>query len=117
MVSFSASPVTAPTGETEGLPITVMEAQAMALPVVSTLHAGVPEAISDDQTGLLVQEHDADALADRISSLLHDPERAVRLGAAARVSVLQRFDMSRQVELLEGIYDQLVSRPSEVPRL
>ena len=114
---FCAPSVTAPTGETEGLPITVMEAQAMALPVVSTLHAGVPEAISDDQTGLLVQEHDADALADRISSLLHDPERAVRLGAAARASVLQRFDMSRQVELLEGIYDQLVSRPSEVPRL
>ena len=112
---FCAPSVTADTGETEGLPITVLEAQAMALPVISTMHSGIPEAITHDQNGLLAREHDADALAHSIAALLSNPERARRLGAAARSSVLSRFDMQRQTALLEQLYGQLVSDPSRVP--
>lgn len=114
---FCAPSVTAESGETEGLPITVLEAQAMGLPVVSTLHSGIPEAIDDDKTGLLVAEHDAETLASRLSALLSDRERAARLGAAARASVLSRFDMSTQTALLENVYRQLARQPSLVPTL
>jgi glycosyltransferase involved in cell wall biosynthesis len=114
---FCAPSVTADSGETEGLPITVLEAQAMGLPVVSTIHSGIPEAISNDVTGLLVAEHDSGALGDALTALLADPERATRLGTAARASVLSRFDMSTQIGLLESVYDQLAQRPSEVPTL
>lgn len=114
---FCAPSVTAESGETEGLPITVLEAQAMGLPVVSTVHSGIPEAVEDDQTGLLVAEHDAETLAARLSALLADRERAARLGAAARASVLTRFDMSTQTGLLENIYAQLARRPAAVPTL
>jgi glycosyltransferase involved in cell wall biosynthesis len=66
---------------------------------------------------MLVKEHDADALAQRLLALLRDPQRGARLGAAARSSVLRRFDMQRQIELLENVYEQLASRPFEVPAL
>jgi colanic acid/amylovoran biosynthesis glycosyltransferase len=114
---FCAPSVTAPTGETEGLPITVLEAQAMALPVVSTVHAGIPEAVTDGETGLLVREQDAEALGDRILAVLQNQDLAGRLGEAARRSVLSRFDMRRQIELLERIYAQLAQRPLEVPTI
>lgn len=114
---FCAPSVTAETGETEGLPITVLEAQAMALPVVSTLHAGIPEAVSDGQNGLLVNEHDSDGLGQRILAVLESDDLAGRLGDAARASVLSRFDRRSQAALLERIYDRLVARPSEVPAI
>lgn len=113
---FCAPSVTAETGETEGLPITVLEAQAMALPVVSTIHSGIPEAVSHDRTGLLTREHDADGLAEALLSLLGNPERARGLGVEARASVLSRFDMQRQTSALERIYEQLLARPYEVPQ-
>jgi glycosyltransferase involved in cell wall biosynthesis len=114
---FCAPSVTADSGETEGLPITIMEAQAMGLPIVSTYHSGIPEAVKDDETGLLVNEHDSDALADRILALLQDRARAERLGNAARASALQHFDMKTQISLLEDVYQQLSERPRDVPQL
>jgi glycosyltransferase involved in cell wall biosynthesis len=77
---FCAPNVTAETGETEGLPITVLEAQAMALPVVSTIHSGIPEAVRHDHTGLLAREHNADGLAYATLGLLADTGRCRRLG-------------------------------------
>jgi glycosyltransferase involved in cell wall biosynthesis len=114
---FCAPSVTAQSGETEGLPITVLEAQAMALPVVSTIHSGIPEAVSDGRTGMLAREHDAEGLASAISALLGDAERARSLGLAARNSVLSRFDMQHQTSLLERVYDQLAHEPGRVPTL
>jgi glycosyltransferase involved in cell wall biosynthesis len=107
---FCAPSVTARSGETEGLPITVLEAQAMGLPVVSTVHAGIPEAVKHDENGLLAAERDAPALAKSLLSLLGNPERGRQLGAAARRSVLSRFDAQQQIARLEEIYDEVASR-------
>jgi colanic acid/amylovoran biosynthesis glycosyltransferase len=113
---FCAPSVTARSGETEGLTTTVLEAQAAGLPVVATFHSGVPEAVTDDQTGLLVAEHDSETLAQRLTTLLSQPQLATRLATQARSSVLARFDMARQTALLETIYEQLVRDPRAVPR-
>jgi len=68
----------------EGLPMSILEAMGAALPVVSTPIAGIPEAVVDGETGYLVAPGDPAALAERLTTLLADPTRASRMGAAAR---------------------------------
>ncbi len=67
------------TGDEEGLPASIQEAMANGLAVVSTRHAGIPEAVEDGRTGLLVDEGDVGAMAEAI---LAAPARAAELGAA-----------------------------------
>jgi glycosyltransferase involved in cell wall biosynthesis len=88
---FVQHSVTAPDGDTEGLPVGLLEAMAAGLAVVATRHAGIPEAVVEGETGLLVDEHDAAAMAAALVALLRDPERTRRLGAAGRARVLARF--------------------------
>ena len=95
----------------EGLPVALMEALAIGLPVVATDVGGVSEAISNDVNGLLVPPSDPVALADAIEALVTDPARRARLseGAAARAP---RFDIRRTVARLEAVYRSVV--PIEV---
>lgn len=100
---FVQHSVTATSGDTEGLPVAVLEAMASALPVVSTRHSGIPEAVDDDVTGLLVDEHDVDGMAAAIATLLDDPERAAAMGAAGRRRVLERFTLDHARDRLRAI--------------
>lgn len=79
------------TGDEEGLPVAVLEAMAHALPVVSTQHAGIPDAVVEGVTGLLVDEGDVDAMADHLARLAADADLRQRLGAAGRQRVQERF--------------------------
>jgi colanic acid/amylovoran biosynthesis glycosyltransferase len=112
---FCLPSVTASSGETEGLPISVLEALAMALPTVSTRHAGIPEAILHGKTGLLADERDAPGLAAQILELLNNPELGHRFGAAGRELVEKRFSLKRQIALLEEVYQQVAEHPTRVP--
>jgi glycosyltransferase involved in cell wall biosynthesis len=76
----------------EGLPKGLIEAAACALPLVTTDVPGCREVVSDGVDGLLVPARDADALTHAIARLLEDPALASRLGEAARVKALERFD-------------------------
>ena len=93
-------------GDAEGLPNVVLESQAMGLPLVSTRHAGIPEAVADGATGLLVAEGDAPALADRILLLMHDQALWQRLAIEARRNIERNFDAVRHVERLELLYER-----------
>jgi len=104
---LAAPSVTARDGDAEGLPTVLVEAAACALPAVATLHAGIPEAVADGETGLLVPERDAAALADRLGALLGSPELRARMGAAARALAEARFDARVQTARLEALYDSL----------
>jgi colanic acid/amylovoran biosynthesis glycosyltransferase len=84
----------------EGVPVVLMEAMAMELPCVATWITGVPEIIEGDLEGLLVPPGSASALADAVERLMDDPERARRLGTAARRKVLAKFHLERNVERL-----------------
>ena len=97
------------TGRVEGLGMVLLEAAATGVPAVGSRIGGIPEGIIDGQTGLLAPERDADALAARMGDLLDDRELRLRMGAAARVLVEQRFDIRRQTEALEGLYDEVLS--------
>ena len=100
---------TAKDGDTEGLPTTVMEAAALGLPVVSTHHSGIPEAVSDGETGLLSAEGDRPALAANLSRLLADEALRDRLGRQARALMVAKFDLRTQTARLEQIYDEVAA--------
>jgi colanic acid/amylovoran biosynthesis glycosyltransferase len=98
-----APSVTGADGDQEGIPVAMMEAMAMGLPVVSTLHSSIPELVADGDSGYLVPERDVEALADRIGNLLQSPERWPALGAAGRRRVEAEFNLNR-------LHDALVER-------
>jgi len=69
-----APSVTSKDGDQEGIPVVLMEAMARGMPVISTFHSGIPELVIDGKTGLLVNEHDADALSEKLEYLITHPE-------------------------------------------
>ena len=107
---FAAPSRTARDGDTEGLPTTIMEAAALGVPVVATRHSGIPEAVTDGETGLLGAEGDRTALAANLDRLLADEPLRVRLGGQARALMRARFDLVTQTSRLEDIYDEVTGR-------
>jgi glycosyltransferase involved in cell wall biosynthesis len=88
----------------EGMPLTAIEAAAMARPVVATAVDGTPEVVRDGRTGRLVPPADPPALARALLDLLRDPEGARRMGQAGRDWALLRFDLDRQVTATAHVY-------------
>jgi colanic acid/amylovoran biosynthesis glycosyltransferase len=97
------------TGREEGLGMVLLEAAATGVPAIGSRIGGIPEGIIDGQTGLLAPERDSNALAARMADLLNDRASRLRMGAEARALVEQRFDIRRQTEALEGLYDEVLS--------
>jgi glycosyltransferase involved in cell wall biosynthesis len=94
--------VVTPDGMMDGIPVALMEAMAIELPVVSTRVSGIPELVEDGRTGLLVPEKDGRALAGALERLHRDPALARRLGAAGRARVLERFNLVTNVRRLHA---------------
>jgi glycosyltransferase involved in cell wall biosynthesis len=92
----------------EGLPVALMEALVLGVPVVATDVGGIPEAVSDGVEGRLVPAERPEELADAILGLVRDPERRWRMARAARRRSTQ-FDVERVVRRYEGCYRALVS--------
>lgn len=99
---------TADDGETEGLPVGLLEAMAMSRAIISTRHAGIPLAIENEVSGILVDEFDTDALSQQILRLYHSKELRQTLGKAARNKVENQFTMSRMHENLRDIYCRVI---------
>ncbi len=89
---------------TEGLPLVLLEAMAASLPVVATRVGGVPEAVVDGKTGIVVPPQDAPALAAAIAALLAAPDRARQFGAAGEDRVSRVFTVHRMVSLTTELY-------------
>ena len=100
-----APSLTARSGDAEGLGTALLEAQAMELPVVATRSGGIPEAVRDGGTGLLVPENDPAALAAAILRLLTDRALRDRLGQAGRARAIAQFDIRKNTPKLEALYD------------
>ena len=92
--------VTAADGDEEGLPTVILEAQASGLPVIATRHAGIPEAVADGESGLLIEEHDVESLAAGIERLAADPELRSQLTHSANAFVRTHFGQSDHVRQL-----------------
>ena len=88
----------------EGLPMSVLEAMAAALPVIATTVGGIPEAVRDGSEGFLVRPGDIRALAEKLGSLLDDKEMCHEMGRAAWSRALSTFSTKAVIPRLEGIY-------------
>jgi glycosyltransferase involved in cell wall biosynthesis len=95
--------------DNEGLPVAVMEALALGLPVVATAVGGVPEAVTDGVEGVLVPPKQPEALADALAALAADPERRAAMGLAASARS-ETFDIRVAARRLEDIYRQVLAR-------
>jgi glycogen synthase len=92
----------------EGLPNTALQAAMMGRPIVGAGVGGLAEIVDHQQTGLLVEPEDADALAEAIVSLLKNPQRLFQLGQAARAKVEKEFGWDRYVEAYDALYRKLM---------
>lgn len=102
--------VTALDGDSEGgAPTTILEAQAMGLPVISTLHADIPNVVVPGESALLSAERDVDGLAGNILYLLEHRELWKSMGRCGRDFVERQHNIIKEAERLEKLYYQLAS--------
>ena len=91
---------TTPSGETEGLGVSFIEASAAGLPIATTRHNGLPEVVLDGVSGLLSEEGDVLGMANNIAALASTPERWADMGRAGRAHVEKTFALDRQAGVL-----------------
>lgn len=104
---LAAATVFVAPGWAESFPYANLEAMSASLPIVAADSGGVGEAIVDGRTGRLVPGHDASALAAATLELIEDPDRAARLGAAARNMLEERFTFRGMIEGTRAVYAEL----------
>jgi len=113
---FVLASATAPDGSKEGIPAVLMEAQSIGLPVISTYHAGISEAVVHEETGYLVKENDINALEKALIALLTNRYKRETMGRRGRLLMETNFDVRKQRIHLEEIYDYAAGDTHLVPR-
>jgi N-acetyl-alpha-D-glucosaminyl L-malate synthase BshA len=96
--------------EMESFGLVALEAMACEVPTIATLVGGVPEVITNGETGLLFDVGDIDAMAAGAISLLTDPERRAAMGRAGRRDAQQRFCSTRIIPQYEKYYEDVLAR-------
>jgi glycosyltransferase involved in cell wall biosynthesis len=90
----------------EGIPVALMEAMAMELPVVATRITGIPELVTDGESGFLVEPRNPEEIAGKVEKIFESPELGRRMGRKAREKVNREFDLKKNVKLLEELFLQ-----------
>ncbi len=101
---FLAPSVTAPDGDMEGLPNTILEAMAKGTPVVSTSHAAIPEAIDHGTSGFIVNEKDPAVISDIIENILKGMYDLKSISKNGRAVAEKKFNIKRMVQNVEEVY-------------
>jgi glycosyltransferase involved in cell wall biosynthesis len=96
--------------ESEGLPFAVLEAMAWGKPVVASAVGGVPEAVVDGETGLLIPPGDVRALETALNTLICHPEMRRQMGLAGRARAERLFDSRQMARSFENLYVRLSER-------
>ena len=95
-------------GNVEGIPNSMLEAMASGLPVFATDHGGIPEAVENGVSGVLVRERDHEALANALLNATQDSDSLARIARNGAEVVRKNFDLQAQAQRLEEIYLRLI---------
>jgi colanic acid/amylovoran biosynthesis glycosyltransferase len=104
---FLLPSVTDKSGDQEGIPVSLMEAMATGLPILSTVHTGIPELVQDGVSGYLVAEGDVQALAEKLEYLILNPELWPLMGRKGRARVAELHDIRTLNQQLLAAYERL----------
>jgi len=105
---FLSPSIRASDGDTEGgVPVSIIEASASGMPILSTTHCDIPQVVIDGESGYLVPERDVDALAERLELVVSNPDIWEQMGRRGREHIEKNYNVTRQVEKLEEIYDMV----------
>jgi colanic acid/amylovoran biosynthesis glycosyltransferase len=97
-------------GDRDGIPVAMMEAMAMGLPLISTIVSGVPELVEDGTSGILVPPKDEKAIADAIIALCKDTDLRVKMGKKGRKMIEREFNITIEAEKLHGIFENVAKQ-------
>lgn len=106
---FLQHSVKAPNGDMEGTPVGVLEAMGRGLPVISTRHGGIRDIISEEKTGILVDEYDVEGMAQGMKTLCLNRELAIEMGQQARESVMAKWTLEKSISGLNQIIKSAMS--------
>lgn len=109
--AFVQHSVTALNGDKEGTPVAILEAAGSALPVISTRHAGIPEAVLDGETGFLVDELDIKTMTEHMVTLALDGKRAALMGLKGRSHIGAHYRSEKSFQLLYEILERACRQP------
>lgn len=107
---FLAPSIKSSDGDTEGgAPVSIIEASASGMPIISTQHCDIPNVVIDRKSGILVPERDIGLLSNAILEIATDPEIWPEMGEIGRSHIEKEFDIFKQISRMEEIYDKLIS--------
>lgn len=107
---FSVPSIRAESGDAEGFGMVFAEANALGLPVASFASGGIVTSVAHEETGLLAEERDWEALAANISRLFRDHDLWQRMSRAGETRVRTHFNLANQTRKLEELYDEVLSK-------
>jgi len=94
----------------EAFPLVILEAMQFALPVISTPEGGIPDMVSDGETGYLVPQRDPEALAEKIELLLSNPELRVQMGRRGREKFLEKFSLPVFEQNMLDVFNKVITQ-------
>ncbi|WP_339895254.1 glycosyltransferase [uncultured Algibacter sp.] len=106
-LAFVQHSITADNGDMEGTPLAVLESSAAGLPIISTYHAGIPDVVIHEETGLLSNEHDVKTISTHMQQLLDNLDYAKTLGEQGKNNIKTNFSMERHINKLQNILEEI----------
>lgn len=109
-LAFVQHSITAEDGDAEGTPVSILEASAAGLPILSTKHAGIVDVVVPGKTGFLVEEHDVQGMACNMKKVLNDHSLAKELGSKGKQFIGERFTLDRHISTLNELISNAIQR-------
>jgi len=104
--AFVQHSLTPGNGDMEGTPLSILEAQSAGVPVISTNHAGIPEVVIHEETGLLCAEHDVKTMTENMRRLLGSRKRATEMGEKAKIRIHENYSLEKHLKKLAEVIQQ-----------
>ena len=100
-------------GDSEGTPVSLLEACSFGMAVIVTRHAGMEDVIKNNVNGLLIEEGDLDSMAENIIQLLEDPTRCNRLGYQAKETIRNNYTTEKSLQTLQSVVESIFKKDNQ----